>query len=228
MGQFTDCRLFLIVIKNMLELLKKLAPLKRVFVSSDYDYAIDVLKTVLDFDVLEYSSETAHNGWVIPPKWDVVEAKIIKNGNVILDVQDHVLHVICYSAAFEGRVTLEELKQHLHYDHRYADAIPYHFRQSYRNWERDWGFCVTKNFYASLEPGEYDVVIKTKEDQGILKVLEYTHAGEMEESFVFVAHQDHPGMANDDLAGCVVGVELFKRLLGQKTKYSYKLVRCPG
>jgi len=134
----------------------------------------------------------------------------------------HVLNVIGLSTNFNGEVTLDELKKHLHYHNKYNDAIPCHYSQSYTSWQRDWGFCVTKNFYNSLEPGEYEVVIETEESEGILKICEYTHKGEYDETFVFVAHLDHPGMANDDLAGCAVGIELFKRL--PKTKYTYRLL----
>ena len=40
---------------------------------------------------------------------------------------------------------------------------------------------------------------------------------------VFAAHLDHPGMANDGLSGCAVGVELFRKLSERKTKFSYRL-----
>jgi aminopeptidase-like protein len=94
----------------------------------------------------------------------------------------------------------------------------------YRSWDRDWGFCVTKRFYDGLLPGEYEVSINTDESEGTLKILECTHPGDLAETIVFAAHLDHPGMANDDLAGCAVGVELLRRLRQKRTKYTYKLV----
>ena len=56
-----------------LEILKDLTPLNRVLCSSDYDKAIDYLRTLLPFRVLEYPAADEHNGWVIPPKWDVIK-----------------------------------------------------------------------------------------------------------------------------------------------------------
>jgi aminopeptidase-like protein len=97
----------------------------------------------------------------------------------------------------------------------------------YRSWDRDWGFCVTKRFFDSLKSGIYEVIIETEESEGILKVLDYTHKGALEECFTFVAHLDHPGVANDDLAGCAVGVELMRKLSQINTKYSYKLLLVP-
>ncbi len=207
----------------MMQIINDLTPLNRVFCSSDYDAAIDYLCDILPFTVHEYPAHNVHNGWVIPPKWDVKEAKILKDGKVIYDGTKHPLSVIALSSPFRGKVDLNELKKHLHYDTRYDDAIPYHFRQMYRSWERDWGFCVTKNFYDSLNEGTYDIIIETEEAEGVLKVLEYTKKGKLDETIIIAAHLDHPGMANDDLAGCSVGVELFKKLQSMETKFSYQL-----
>jgi len=208
----------------MMQIINDLTPLNRVFCSSDYDKSIDYLCNILPFKIHSYTPDQEHNGWVIPPKWDVEEAKIMMDGKVIYDATEHPLRLISLSLPFEGRVSSEELKKHLHYDVRYEDAVPYHFRHLYRSWERDWGFCVPKTFYDSLKPGEYEIVIKTKESEGELKVLEYNKRGKLDETILFASHLDHPGMSNDDLAGCAVGVELFRELSKMETKFSYKLL----
>ena len=120
------------------------------------------------------------------------------------------------------------MKWHLHYDHRYDDSISFHFRQQFRSWKRDWGFCVPKAFYDSLAEGEYEVIIETEEAEGVLKMLEYTHQGALDESIAICANLDHPGVANDGLSGVVVGIELMRRLAQKQTKYSYKLVLAQG
>lgn len=208
----------------MLKIIEDLTPLNRVFCSRDYDKSIAYLKKILPFKVYSFSSRDERNGWIIPPRWEVTEAKILKDGKVIYDGLSHPLAVIVLSKPFQGKVNLEELKKHLFYDHRFSDAIPYHYRQEYRSWEKEWGFCVTKELFDSLEPGMYDVIIKTREAKGVLKILDFTKRGSLGETFAFVAHLDHPGMSNDDLAGCAVGIELFRRLLKRRTKYSYKLL----
>lgn len=205
------------------DILEKLWRLNRIFCSTDYDTSLSYLQTILPFKIHEYRSSTPLKGWVIPPKWDLVHASIKQNGNTLFLV-DHPLKIIGLSLPFHGVVTLEELKKHLYYDHRNPESIPYHFRQHYRPWERDWGFCVTKDFYDSLSDGNYEVEIETKESEGYLKVAEYVHEGDVPEGFAFVAHLDHPGMANDDLAGVAVGVELFHQLRQMKTKFTYRLV----
>jgi aminopeptidase-like protein len=215
-------------VTSMMKILEDLAPLNRVICSSDYDKTIDYLKALLPFNVLEYSSADEHNGWVIPPRWDVKAAKIMRSGKVIYDGMRHPLAVIALSTSFKGTVGRDELKRHLHYDHRYDDSIAFHFRQQFRSWKRDWGFCVPKRLYDSLGDGEYDVVIDTEESDGVLRMLELTKQGELGEAIVFGANVDHPGVANDGMAGVVVGIELFRRLTRKKCKLTYKLVLAQG
>jgi aminopeptidase-like protein len=212
----------------MMKMLEDLTPLNRVICSSDYDKTIDYLQGILPFKVIEYSSRSEHNGWVIPPKWEVKEAKLIKDGKTIYNGQWHPLAVIALSASFCGKIGLDELKRHLYYDHRYEDSLTFHFRQQFRSWNRDWGFCVPKTFYDSLTEGEYEVIIESVESEGVLKMLEYTHQGALNECIAICANLDHPGVANDGLSGVVVGIELMRRLSGKKTKYTYKLVLAQG
>ncbi|MEF2230676.1 MAG: DUF4910 domain-containing protein [Pseudodesulfovibrio sp.] len=207
----------------MMRWIEDVAPLNRVFCSDDYDAAIKYLSELLPFQVNEYF-EGGHNGWEIQPHWNLVEATIRKDGKLVWDGKRHALATIALSAPFEGRVGLEELKKHLFYDNRFPEAIPYHFRQMYRPWDRDWGFCLPRTVFEGLTPGEYNVRIVTDERPGVLRVPEYTKQGTSGLTFAFVAHLDHPGMANDDLSGCIVGVELMRRLASRETKHSYKLL----
>lgn len=195
----------------------------RNFCSTDYDFCLSYIHDLIPLKIHTFEENQPYNGWEIPPKWDLVKGEIWRDSQLIFKAT-HPLHVIGLSRSFSGNVSLEELKKHLHYDARFPNSVPYHFRQNYRPWERDWGFCVTKDFYDSLSEGNYEVTIQTAESKGYLKVAEHTHQGENPETFVFVAHLDHPGMANDDLAGVAVGVEAFHHLLQKKTKFTYRLV----
>lgn len=212
----------------MMKILEDLTPLNRVMCSSDYDKTINYLSKRLPFRVLEFSSQNERNGWIIPPKWDIREAKILKDGEVVYDGTQHALGVIALSAPFRGKVEREELRRHLHYDHRYDDSLTFHFRQQFRSWDRDWGFCVPKRLYDALEPGEYEVVLETEESEGLLKILECALEGKLEETIAVCANLDHPGVSNDGLAGVAVGVELFTRLLSRPRKYTYKLILAQG
>lgn len=214
--------------KTMMQILRDLTPLNRAVCSLGYDQAVDYLREVLPFRVICVPSSCQHNGWVIPPSWDVEEARIIKDGCALYDGAAHPLGVIGLSKSFCGTVSLEELRRHLYYDHRYDDAIPFHYRQQFRSWTRDWGFCVPKRFFDQLAPGDYEVVIRTREAPGVLKILEYKHPGALDFTIALGGNLDHAGVANDGLAGCVVGLEVMRRLQHRKTKLTYSLVLSPG
>jgi len=213
---------------SMKRLIEQLYCTNRVFCSSDYDACVRQIASVLQFKTQRFTADQSPlHGWEIPPKWDVTRADIYRDGHLVWDGTQHPLGVIALSTPFEGTVSRQILLDHLHTvedDYENPDAIPFHFRQQYRPWDRDWGFCVPRRVVDALEPGEYDVVIRTDESPGYLDVLEYNHKGETDITFAFVAHLDHPGMANDDLAGCAVGIELFRRLRDRRTKFSYRLI----
>jgi len=214
--------------KTMVDILRELTPLNRAVCSLGYDRAADYLLEVLPFRVISVPSSISHNGWVIPPSWDVEEARISKDGLIVYNGASHPLGVIALSKSFSGTLDLEELRLHLHYDHRDDDAIPFHYRQQFRAWNRDWGFCVPRRLFDSLAPGDYEVVIRTIESPGELKILEYKHQGSSNFNIVLGGNLDHAGVANDGLAGCVVGLEVLRRLQGRKTKFTYSLVLSPG
>lgn len=214
--------------KSMMQIVRDLTPLNRAVCSRGYDQAVDYLREVLPFRVITVPSCRKHNGWVIPPSWDVEEAKIVKDGHTVYDGTAHPLGVIGLSKSFSGTVSLEQLRRHLHYDHRDDDSIPFHYRQQFRSWCRDWGFCVPKRIFDQLVPGDYDVVIRTAEAPGAVKILEYKHQGLLDFTIVLGGNLDHAGAANDGLAGCVVGLEVLRRLQDRKTKFTYSLVFSPG
>ncbi len=212
----------------MLDLIRDLAPLRRVIAAPDYDRAVDHLRGVLPFTVREYATGEPHNGWVIPPRWEATEAVIRRDGELVYDGLQHPLGVIALSSPFAGRLSLADLRPHLHCHHAHPDAIPFHYRQQFRSWRRDWGFCLPRRLYESLAPGEYEVSLQTREAPGVLKVLEYEHRGDADQTIVLGADLDRPGVANDGVSGCAVGIEVLQRLRGRRTRFTYRLVLVPG
>ena len=69
----------------------------RNFCSEDYDRAVEYIANVLPCNVLTFEGSEPCNGWIIPPKWDLEEAWIKKDGELIYDAADHPLKVICMS-----------------------------------------------------------------------------------------------------------------------------------
>jgi len=200
----------------------------RTFCSSDFDECVAYLCEILPFKVHRFDqTDRRKNRWAIPPKWDVEKATIKYDGEILWDGTKHPLGVSGLSASFSGSVSREELRDHLHaVDRGYknVDALPFHYKFQYRPWSRNWGLCVPRSLYDSLQPGEYDIEIETSEADGYLDVLEFTIDGTHEERFVFVTSLNHQAMANANLSGCGVGVELFRQLQERQTKFSYSLI----
>mgnify|MGYP006292503437 CR=1 FL=1 len=212
---------------NMKEFIEKLYLTNRSFITDDYDYCLNYIdENILSLKIHKFpSGKEIWNSWVVPKKWDVNSAFIKKGNEKILDYDEHPLHLIGYSDSFEGYVTKEDLQKHLHYHPEISDAIPWHFRMNYRPWDSEWGFCVTKDFYDSLDDEKYYVKIDTNFEDDYLKVAEHHLDGKRDETIVFIAHLDHTGMANDDLSGVVAGLEIMNRLKDkEERKYSYKLL----
>jgi aminopeptidase-like protein len=202
----------------------------RAFVSDDFDDALAYVDDELPLNIHEYpSGMTIWDSWVVPRKWTVEHAYIeTTDGERILDVAEHPLHVITYSDSFEGKISRETLLEHLHTHPDIPEAIPYHFRQNYRPWDSEWGFCASQEFVESLNDDEYDVSIDTTFNEGTMKVGEHTVEGENDETVAFIAHVDHVGMANDDLSGVAAGVEVMQRLDERDDlTYTYKLLLVP-
>ncbi len=71
--------------KTMMQLLQDLTPLNRAVCSAGYDQAVNSLCREFLFRVISVPSSNKHNGWVIPPSWDVEEARIVRDGRIVYD-----------------------------------------------------------------------------------------------------------------------------------------------
>lgn len=214
---------------SMIEIIKRLSPLRMAPNSDGLDKCVEELKKELSFDVHEFAGGLEVNGWIVPKKWEVIEAKIKDtSGKVIYDGMAHPLAVIGYSRSYTGRIDKEELKKHLFYSSVLEDALVYHCDLFYKPFREEWGFSVSKRFFDSLEDNQYDVKLKTSFEEGTMKVAEYVLEGETEESIILNAHNCHAFCCNDDLAGVAVGIEVIKRLAQlSNRRYTYRLIIAP-
>ncbi len=210
---------------TMINLIEELWFLKRDIVSDDYDRALYHLAEEIPMTVHEYSTGEPCWTWHVPEKWTCREAYLeTLTGHRLLDYADHPLHVVSYSLPFEGVVSREELLRHLHTHPHLPDAIPYVFKL----YERDWGLCAPQTLRHTLTDASYNVVIRTEFEPGTLKVGEVVIPGESDQTFVLAAHLCHPAMANDDLTGVVIGLDVARTLLaGPRPYYTYRLLILP-
>lgn len=214
---------------SMIDLIARLSPLRLSPNSAGTDECVRLLGDELPFVVHEFAADLDLNGWVVPRKWEVEEAKIFdRDGAVVYDGMHHPLAVIGYSQPFSGTVSAAELRRHLFYSDVFDDALIYHCDLYYKPFRKEWGFSVPRRLYDSLPEGEYRVELRTRFEDGTMKVLEYSLPGRTDHTIILNAHNCHAFCCNDDLSGVAVGVELMRRLSALRDRrFTYTLVIGP-
>ena len=179
----------------------------------------------LALEVHEVPTGTEVFDWTIPREWNIRDAYIKDHvGNKVVDFAQSNLHVMSYSVPVRTRVSLEELKKHVHTLPEQPDLIPY--RTSY--YAEDWAFCMAHRQLEDLREETYEVVIDSSLENGYLTYGEYLHKGETDEEFLLSAHVCHPSLANDNCSGVALLTQLARRMVGLQTRYSYRFLFAPG
>ena len=210
---------------KMYELAEELFPICRSITGEGIRYTLNRLKKEVPQIVLhEIPTGTKVFDWVVPKEWEISEAYIEDmKGNRIVDFQKNNLHVVGYSIPIDSIVSGDELQAHLYSLPEHPDWIPY--VTSY--YKERWGFCVTENSRKKLTDNQYHVVIKSKLFDGSLTYAELLIPGQVSDEIFFSTYACHPSMANNELSGPVVQIELAKLLMSRKNKYSYRLIWIP-
>ena len=208
----------------MMKLMKDLYWKKRDLVSDGFDESLDYISKIIPLKIHKFSSGTKCWTWKVPEKWIVNEAYIEDmQGNRILDMKDHPLHVVSYSLSVDKTISKEELMKHLYTIPSRPNAIPYKFKF----YDKNWGFCIQHSKLKDFKKDKYKVLIDSKHEKGTLKVGDFTIKGKTNKMIALVAHLDHPAMANDDLSGCAVLVDVAKELTKRDNNYTYKCLFLP-
>lgn len=207
-------------------LLSDLWRLNRVHVGPEMSAAYRCLAdTYPNARVFGYSSGDTSGTWQVAPAWEVRRARLIgPDDAVIADWADQPLHLFAYSPPFCGTVSRAELDDHLMSDPARPHAIPFHFRNQYRHWAPQWGFCLPDIVRQRLPDGPYRVDIDTRFNSGQMEMVEQVHAGLHSAGLLLVGHFDHPALCNDGLVGCLAGHEAISRLGGRQTRLTYRML----
>ena len=175
--------------------------------------------------ITEVPSGTRVLDWEVPPEWTLREAWVATlDGRRVIDAALHSLHVLNYSAPYDGVVSRAELDAHLHSLPGQPSLIPY--RTSY--YVRDWGFCLAHRDRLALADEAYRVRIDATLAPGSLSYGECVLPGEEPGEVLFSAHSCHPSLANDNLASIAVAVELARRLAQRRRRFTYRFLFAPG
>lgn len=206
--------------------LRRLRPYFRSLTGNGVRSTLDIIAQSIPLERREVPSGTRACDWVIPDEWNVRAAHLTHaDGRRVLDIDDDHLHLVAYSVPVRERMTLTQLRPHLHTLPDRPDWIPY--RNTFFN--RDWGFCLSQRQLDTLDEGPYDVVIDTTLEPGSLTYGEVVLPGDSEEEFLFSSHICHPSLVNDNLSGIAVATRL-AALLAQmpSRRYTYRFVFAPA
>ena len=209
----------------MYGLMADLYPICRSITGEGFRQTLRILQDAIPLNIIEVPTGTAVFDWTIPREWNIRDAFIKdSSGRKIVDFQKSNLHVMSYSIPVRRKMTLQELKPHLHSLPEHPDWIPY--RTSY--YKENWGFCLTHRQFQNLEDGEYEVEIDSTLEEGSLTYGECLVPGRRDEQVLISCHTCHPSLCNDNLSGVVLALKLAQTLRTHTLEYSYRFLFIPG
>ncbi|MGH7288922.1 MAG: DUF4910 domain-containing protein [Myxococcota bacterium] len=210
---------------ELYELIRELYPFCRSLTGDGVRETLRILQRYVPLEIHEVPSGTPVFDWTVPREWNLRAAWIDScDGRRVVDARDSNLHVVSYSTPVRRRVSLEELRAHLHSLPDRPSWIPY--RTSY--YHESWGFCVTEQQLASLTDPEYDVCIDSTLAPGSLCYGEWLLRGRSAREILISVHVCHPSLCNDNLSGIAVSALLARRLREREREYSYRFLYVPG
>lgn len=206
-------------------LVRELYPVCRSITGEGLRRTLRRLQELIPLQLHEVASGTRVLDWTVPNEWNITDAWIAdSSGRRVVDFRRHSLHVVSYSVPVRERMTLAQLRPHLHTRADHPDWIPY--RTSY--YREDWGFCLTQRALDALPEGDYDVVIDSTLAPGSLTIGECVLPGETTDELLFSVHCCHPSLANDNLAGMAVAVQLARTLAQRPRHHTLRFLFIPG
>ena len=214
--------------QQMYDLCREIFPLNRSITGNDVRETFRILQSHIPdirIEMYEVPSGTRVLDWTIPDEWNCKEAYLEgPDGERVVDMKDHNLHVMGYSLPTDITLPLEEMKEHLYYLKDQPHVFPY--VTSY--YSPRWGFSMSYDQYCSLKPGDYHAVIRSTLEPGSLTYGEMYFPGESEEEIFFSSYTCHPSMANNECSGPALITALARYIADMpRRRYSYRLVLAP-
>lgn len=210
----------------MYNLAERLYPICRSITGNGFRQSLAIIREILpEIQVTEIPSGTQVFDWTVPKEWNIHGGWIKKNsGEIVVDFKDSNLHVMGYSLPVHTTVSRDELLEHVYTIPDQPELIPY--VTSY--YKERWGFCMSDKQKQTLTDDEYEIMIDSTLEDGLLTYGELVLPGESQEEILISTYLCHPSMANDELSGPCVQTELVKYIKSQpKHRYTYRFLWVP-
>jgi aminopeptidase-like protein len=207
-------------------LVRELYPICRSITGDGVRETLELLSRQFPMAIREVPSGTHVLDWTIPNEWNVRDAWIADDrGRRVIDFRASNLHVVGYSLPIRARMSLEDLRPHLHSLPDRPDLIPY--RTSY--YAEGWGFCMTHRQLEALVPGDYDVCIDSTLAPGSMTYGEIVLPGSSEDEILISSHVCHPSLCDDNLTGLAVSIFLAREMSArQNRRHTMRFLYAPG
>ena len=128
----------------------ELYPICRSITGPGLRQTLDLVGAQIPIEVHAVPSGTQVFDWTVNDEWQVRDAYVADaDGRRVVDFRAHNLHLVGYSAPVRARMSLDELRPHLHSLPDHPDWIPY--RTTY--YHRTWGFCLPHRDLEALGLG---------------------------------------------------------------------------
>ena len=210
---------------SMYGLMAELFPLCRSITGAGLRDTLDRIGQILPLQLSEVPTGSPAFDWTVPKEWNIRDAWVANaRGERVIDFRASNLHVVNYSPPVRRRLSLDDLRPHLHTLPDHPTWVPY--RTSY--YAEDWGFCLSQDALDRLPDGEYEAVIDASLEAGSLTYGECVLPGASAEEILVSSHACHPSLANDNLSGVVVATHLASVLAQTERRYTYRFLFAPG
>jgi aminopeptidase-like protein len=209
----------------LLDLATELYPICRSITGPGLRETLDILGRSMTLERQAVPSGTACFDWIVPPEWTVRDAYVKDTrGERVIDFRRHNLHLMSYSRPVRAKMTLDELRPHLHSLPDRPDAIPY-LTTYYTD---DWGFCLADRDLAALTAGTYEVCIDTTLADGTLDYATASVGSGEAGDVLLTSYVCHPSMANNELSGPVLLTALYGALRAiPRLRHRYRFLLAP-
>lgn len=211
---------------NMYSLVKELFPICRSITGDGVRKTLRIIqREIPELKIFEVPTGTKVFDWIVPKEWNIKGGYIeTLEGKKVIDFADTNLHIMGYSLPIDKIVSREELLDMCYTIPEQPDYIPY--VTSYYK-ERS-GFCLSEKQKQALTEETYHVVIDSTLENGSLTYGELLIPGNSKDEIFLSTYVCHPSMANNELSGPAVAVELAKYILANKDRrYSYRIIFIP-